>query len=124
MPSPRLEWVLHGLIKAAIAMPGEKTPTMVYAAALLVLELGDLNAVDAAALQGKPFEDFIGIAIYCIISSSRRFCSVTTGSFGLSSVCKSTPELPQCSTLSPPLMQAAEPFVGPLQIQSQEWYLD
>lgn len=64
-------------------MPGEKTPAMVYAVALLVLELGDLNVVDAVALQGKPFEDFIGISIYCIVSSSRGFCSVTAGSFGL-----------------------------------------
>jgi len=64
-------------------MPGEKTPAIVYATALLVFEPCDLNVVDAAALQGKPFEDFIGISIYCIVSSSRGFCSVTTGSFGL-----------------------------------------
>lgn len=43
---------------------------MVYAAALLVIEPGDLNVVDAAALQGKPFEGFVGISIYCIVSSS------------------------------------------------------
>lgn len=78
-----LGWVLHGLVKATIAMRGEKAPVMVYAAALLLFELGDLNVVNAAALQGKPFEDFIGISIYCIVSSSRGFCSVTTGSFGL-----------------------------------------
>lgn len=46
-----LGWVLHGLIKATIAMPGEKAPIMVYAAALLLFELGDLNVVNAAALQ-------------------------------------------------------------------------
>lgn len=83
LPSSHLGWVLHGLIKATITVPGEKTPTMVYAAVLLVFELGDLNVVDAAALQGKPFEDFIGISIYCIISSSKGFGSVRMGSFGL-----------------------------------------
>lgn len=82
-PSPRLGWVLHGLIKATITVPGEKIPTMAYVAALLVFEPGDLSVADAAALQGKPFEDFIGISIYCIVSSSRGFCSVTTGCFGL-----------------------------------------
>lgn len=82
-PSPRLGWVLRELIKATIAMPGEVIPAVVYAAALLVFELGDLKVVDAAALQGKLFEDFIEIPIYCIVSSSRGFCSVTTGSFGL-----------------------------------------
>ena len=52
-------------------MPGEKTPAMIYAAALLVFEPGDLNVVDAVALQGKLFEDFIGISIYCIVSSKQ-----------------------------------------------------
>lgn len=83
LPSSHLGWVLHGLLKATITVPGEKTPTMVYSAVLLIFELGDLNVVDAAALQGKPFKDFIGIPIYCIISSSKGFGSVRTGSFGL-----------------------------------------
>lgn len=47
---------------------------MVYAAAWLVLERGGFSVVDATALQGKLFEDFTGISLYCIVSSSRGFC--------------------------------------------------
>lgn len=89
---------------------GEKTPT----AALLVFEAGDFSVVDAVTLQGKLWRILLEFLFIASLAAVEGFALYQQAPLVYEGCIN--PVLSSCS--------AAEPCAGPLQIKSQECYLD